>query len=107
MSLRATVQRSSISRVIPCPSAPPLVTTHKRDLLAATRDLFDELDPLAEEMGEVSSIFKRDDASLCGRIVDPYTGGQALDLFLPAGHFANGAAEVLVLGAGGSSLALV
>jgi shikimate 5-dehydrogenase len=32
-----------------------LVTTHKLDLLAAARDLFDELDPYAELLGEVRS----------------------------------------------------
>lgn len=35
-----------------------LVTTHKIDLLAACRDLFDELDPYARLTGEVSCISK-------------------------------------------------
>jgi shikimate 5-dehydrogenase len=36
-----------------------LVTTHKVNLLKASRDLFDELDPYAETLGEISSISKR------------------------------------------------
>ena len=36
-----------------------LVTTHKMNLLAASRDLFDKIDPLSAKMGEVSSIYKR------------------------------------------------
>jgi shikimate 5-dehydrogenase len=83
-----------------------LVTSHKMDLLAACADLFDELDPLAGEMGEVSSIYKRD-GKLCGRTVDPVTGGLALELFLPDKHFRETGAQVLILGAGGSALALL
>ena len=84
-----------------------LVTTHKMDLFAAARDCFDELDSLAAEMGEVSSIFKRD-GRLCGKTSDPYAGGLALEAFLPAERWSRQPeAEVLVLGAGGSALALV
>jgi len=81
-----------------------LVTTHKLDLLAAARDLFDELGPYAERLGELSCIAKRD-GRLIGRAMDPITSGLALDAFLPETHWATGA-EALVLGAGGSSLAL-
>ena len=82
-----------------------LVTTHKIDLLAACRDLFDVLDPYAELMGEVSSISKRG-GWLVGHAKDPITSGLALEAFLPAGHWQKTAAEALVLGAGGSSIAL-
>ncbi len=82
-----------------------LVTTHKIDLFAAGRDLFDEIDPLAEQMGEISSIYKRD-GKLHGRTVDPVNSGRALDAFLPKDHWADTGAEVCILGAGGSSLAL-
>jgi len=81
-----------------------LVTTHKLDLLAAARDQFDELGPYAERLGELSCIAKRD-GRLIGRAMDPITSGLALDAFLPETHWATGA-EALVLGAGGSSLAL-
>ena len=36
-----------------------LVTTHKMDLMRACREEFDEIDPLAFELGEVSSVYKR------------------------------------------------
>ena len=47
-----------------------LVTTHKIDLLAACRDMFDELDLYARFMGEISSISKRD-SKLIGHAKDP------------------------------------
>ena len=47
-----------------------LVTTHKIDLLNACRDLFDELDPYAQQFGEISSISKRD-GRLWGHAKDP------------------------------------
>jgi shikimate 5-dehydrogenase len=82
-----------------------LVTTHKLDLLKACRDRFDRLDPLAEAMHEISSISK-DDGRLVGHAKDPITSGLALEAFLPADHWARTGAEALLLGAGGSSLAL-
>ncbi|MDD5199161.1 MAG: hypothetical protein PHC88_05100 [Terrimicrobiaceae bacterium] len=82
-----------------------LVTTHKIDLLKACRDLFDELDPYAELMGEVSSISKRD-GRLIGHAKDPITSGLSLEAFLPADHWQKTGAEVLTLGAGGSSIAV-
>lgn len=82
-----------------------LVTTHKMDLLAACRDQFDVLDPLSETMGEVSSLYKRQDR-LHGRAVDPHTCGLALKAFLPDNHWRDTRAEVLILGAGGSAIAL-
>ena len=47
-----------------------LVTTHKIDLLDATRDMFDYLDPYAVLCDEVSSISKRD-GRLEGHAKDP------------------------------------
>jgi shikimate 5-dehydrogenase len=82
-----------------------LVTTHKIDLLNACRDQFDELDALAELTGEVSGISKRGER-LVGHAVDPLTSGLALDAFLPAGHWRQTGAEALVLGAGGSAIAV-
>ncbi len=83
-----------------------LVTTHKIDLLAACRDLFEYLDPYARLFGELSSISKAD-GRLCGHAKDPITVGLALDAFLPADYWRkNPAAEVCVLGAGGSALAV-
>jgi shikimate 5-dehydrogenase len=82
-----------------------LVTTHKIDLLNACRDQFDQLDPFAELMGEISSISK-DDARLVGHAKDPITSGLALEAFLPPGHWERTGAEALVLGAGGSAIAI-
>jgi len=82
-----------------------LVTTHKMDLLAACRDQFDVLDPLSAAMGEVSSLYKRQ-GRLHGRAVDPFTCGTALQAFLPEKHWRDTCAEALILGAGGSAIAL-
>lgn len=81
-----------------------LVTTHKIDLCTACRDQFDELEPLSAAMGEVSSLYKRD-GRLHARAADPWTVGYSLDSFLAPAHWRRGA-EVLILGAGGSAVAL-
>lgn len=82
-----------------------LVTTHKMDLLAATTDLFDYLDPYAELLGEISSISKRG-AQLRGHAKDPITSGLSYDAIVPAGHWKRTGGELCILGAGGSALAL-
>jgi shikimate 5-dehydrogenase len=82
-----------------------LVTTHKIDLLKACRDLFDELDYYAQLTGEISCISKRD-GKLRGHAKDPISSGLALEAFLPENHWQNSGSEALVLGAGGSSIAL-
>jgi shikimate 5-dehydrogenase len=83
-----------------------LVTTHKIDLLRASRDLFDSLDDFASLMGEASSISKRDGHLLAGA-KDPITSGLALDSFLPPGNWSATGANAFIIGAGGSSIALV
>lgn len=83
-----------------------LVTTHKLDLFAACRDLFDAFDPYAESLEEVSSISKRD-GKLVGHAKDPISSGLALECFVPKNHWIDHPeAEVLLLGAGGASLAM-
>ena len=82
-----------------------LVTTHKIDCFRATRDLFEEIDPLSELMGEMSCIAKHD-GDLAASAKDPLTSGLALDALLPDDHFARTAAEALVIGAGGASIAI-
>ncbi len=82
-----------------------LVTTHKIDLLKACRDMFEELGPYAELLGEISSISKRD-GKLRGHAKDPITSGLSLEAFCPKDHWQNTGAQVCLLGAGGSSLAL-
>ena len=77
-----------------------LVTTHKLNLFKASRDLFDEIGDSAAQLDEISSISKRGDR-LLGHAMDDVTSGLAYDAI--AG---DGLAEILLLGAGGSSLAL-
>jgi shikimate 5-dehydrogenase len=81
-----------------------LVTTHKLDLLAACRDLFDDLDPNAELCAEVSCIAKGD-GRLEGYAKDPISSGQTWQTFIPPGHFGRTGAEVLCLGSGGAAVA--
>lgn len=86
-------------------AAGALVTSHKLDLLEASRDLFDELDPLAELCDEVSCISKRD-GRLIGHAKDPLTSGMAWESFVPSAHWEAGAKELLCLGAGGAATAI-
>jgi len=82
-----------------------LVTTHKVAVHRAAADLFDELDPLARTFGEISSIYRRD-GRWCGAARDPVTVRLALEDLLAPDHFAATGAEALVLGSGGSGMAL-
>lgn len=82
-----------------------LVTTHKIDLYNAAKDMFDYLDPYALMFGELSSISKKD-GKLCGHAKDPISSGLAMDAFIPEDHWKKTNGEVVVLGAGGSALAI-
>jgi oxalate decarboxylase/phosphoglucose isomerase-like protein (cupin superfamily) len=82
-----------------------LVTTHKVNLLAATRDMFDCLDPYAVACAEVSSISK-DKALLAGHAKDPVTAGLSLDALLGKDYFGKTGGHVLCFGAGGSATAI-
>lgn len=82
-----------------------LVTTHKMNLLQAAWDAFDDLDPYARTFREVSSISKRA-GRLCGHAKDLITSGLAMRGFLPAGYWKEHQADVLLLGSGGSALAI-
>lgn len=82
-----------------------LVTTHKIDLLKACKDQFDLLDEYAELMGEVSSISKKD-GKLIGHAKDPITSGLSLDAFIPSDYWKKTGAEVFIIGAGGSAIAV-
>jgi shikimate dehydrogenase len=96
--------REIVERVRDGETAGALVTTHKLALLAAARDLFDELDPYAERLGEVSCVSRRA-GRVAGRATDPVTSALAMAEFLPADHFAAGG-HVLCLGAGGAGAAI-
>ncbi|MDR2629294.1 MAG: shikimate dehydrogenase [Spirochaetaceae bacterium] len=82
-----------------------LVTTHKLDLYQACRDMFDRIDPYAKKLAEVSSLSKQNGA-FCAHAKDPISSGLALESFVPPGFWADHGGEVLLLGAGGSSLAM-
>jgi shikimate 5-dehydrogenase len=81
-----------------------LVTTHKINLLEATRDMIDDLDPYALTTGEVSCLSKRD-GRLIGHAKDPITSAASWRAFVPRDHWTGGG-EVLCLGAGGSAVAI-
>lgn len=82
-----------------------LVTTHKLDLFAACRDMFDYIDPHAELMSEVSSISKRGNVLRC-HAKDPISSGLSVDGFLPEKHFETTGTGLLCMGAGGSTIAI-
>ena len=82
-----------------------LVTTHKIDLLDAASDLFNALGPHAQTTQEVSSIAK-DEGKLVGRATDPVAGGLSLDAILGPAYFGRSGGLLLMLGAGGSDVAL-
>jgi shikimate 5-dehydrogenase len=82
-----------------------LITTHKLDLYKACRDQFDFVDPYAEKLEEVSSLSKLD-GKFRAHAKDPISSGLALESFVPAGFWSDHGGEVLLMGAGGSSLAM-
>jgi shikimate 5-dehydrogenase len=82
-----------------------LVTTHKLDLYKACEDIFDYVDPFAERLEEVSSLSKND-GKFCAHAKDPISSGLAMESFVPAGFWQDHGGEVLLMGAGGSSLAM-
>jgi len=82
-----------------------LVTTHKMNLLKASVALFDELDPYAQTLHEISSISKRDNR-LIGHAKDPISAGASFEAIVPNGYWTDTKATLCLLGSGGSSLAL-
>jgi len=83
-----------------------LVTSHKMDVFKHPGDLFDYLDNYARLLGEVSSISKRN-GLLRGHAKNPISVGLALESFLPDNYWIkNPQAQVFIMGAGGSVLAL-
>lgn len=82
-----------------------LVTTHKLDLFAACKDLFDFIDPYAGLLSEVSCLSKKE-GRFQAHAKDPISSGLALEAFVPADFWGANNGEALLLGAGGSSLAM-
>lgn len=86
-------------------SAGALVTTHKIDLLAATRGAFDYLDPYAELCHEISCIAKQD-GRLEGYAKDPISSGKTWQGFVEPSYFGRTGAHVMCIGAGGAATAI-
>lgn len=82
-----------------------LVTTHKLDLFQSCEDMFEAVSDSAALMREVSCISKHG-GELCADAFDDVTAGLALEAFVPEDHFLKTEADMLILGAGGASLAL-
>lgn len=82
-----------------------LVTTHKLDLFAACRDLFDAVGEHAALMAETSCLSKRNGRLLC-HAKDPITAGLAIDGFLAPKHFAETGGALFCMGAGGATIAI-
>lgn len=82
-----------------------LVTTHKINLYKASQDLFDGVGPYTQILEEVSSISKRG-KELWGHAKDPITSGISLEAIIDKKYWSRSQGEMLILGAGGSSLAL-
>lgn len=83
-----------------------LVTTHKIDMMAACRDIFDYVDPYAEKFGELSCISKGA-RGFSAHAKDPITCGMAIEEFLPQNYWAeNPEAGVFIMGAGGSAISM-
>ena len=83
-----------------------LVTTHKMDLYAAAKDMFDYLDSYALLLDEISCISKNN-GGLEGHAKDPITSGASFDHFIKKDYFAKTGAHILIFGAGGSSIATI
>ncbi|WP_223622357.1 shikimate dehydrogenase [Microbacterium sp. EST19A] len=100
----AAAYRSAVERVIDEPgSIGGLITTHKLNVLAAAGDLFADLDDSARLLHEVSCLAVRDGV-LHGAALDDRTSRLALESLIPDGHWERGG-ELLLLGAGGASIA--
>jgi shikimate 5-dehydrogenase len=82
-----------------------LVTTHKLDMFKTCRDIFDFIDPFGAKLEEVSCLSKKD-GQFCAHAKDPISSGMALEVFVPENFWKEKGGEVLLLGAGGSSLAM-
>lgn len=82
-----------------------LVTTHKIDLYNACIDLFDYIDPYAKALSEVSCLSKRD-GKFRAHAKDPISSGLSLESFVPKDFWKTHGGKAILLGAGGSALAM-
>lgn len=99
--------RKVVSRVQDEPGAVgALLASHRRELLAASRDQFADLTTEASLSGELSCLYK-EDGQLVGHTTRPQAAGLALARFLGPGYWLRHDAELLCLGADGAAPALL
>lgn len=110
LSLDASPQetRRAVETVVTTPrSRGALVTTHKSSVFEHAADMFGQLDDAAHLCREVSCIVVGDgDGDIRGFAKDVLTGGLAIDHLLGTAGLAQLPREVVLLGAGGASLAI-
>ncbi len=84
-----------------------LITSHKLSVVRAAADLIDSFTPQARLCQEVSALYKRD-GRLWGDACDPANSGLAMAHFVGPHYWRRHAgAEILSLGGGGASVALL
>ncbi len=99
--------RASVAQIKYDPlSLGALVTTHKMDVYAAAKDMFEYFDSYAQITHEISSISKLD-GQLEGHAKDPITAGLSMDTIVNKDYFARTGGHALLFGAGGSAVATV
>jgi len=84
-----------------------LVTTHKIDMYHACKKaaVFDYFDNYAAMLEEISCISKLE-GRFEGHAKDPITAGLSFEALVPPDYFAGRDKQILIIGAGGSSVAL-
>jgi shikimate 5-dehydrogenase len=82
-----------------------LVATHKIGIYNACKHMFDDIDPLANKLGELSCIYKKGD-KLIAHATDQISAGLAIESFLPNNFWQDHEGEVVLLGSGGSAVAI-
>jgi len=98
--------RSAVAQVKDDPdSVGGLITTHKLNVLSAAADLIEELDDSAVLLHEVSCLHKSR-GRLLGAALDDRTSWLALQSLVPEGFWRKDG-DLLLLGAGGASIATV
>lgn len=82
-----------------------LITAHKAAVFDAARDLFDEITPVAQKLGEVGMVYWRDDR-LVGDANDAISTQHILRRLLATEAWAAGTRRALILGGGGAGVAV-
>jgi shikimate 5-dehydrogenase len=97
---RDALQRLRMSDVVGA-----VVTTHKVGLYEAARDLFDDLDPYAQLLGEVNCVSCAG-GRLAGYARDALSVARTLDTMLGCSYWQHRQADVLCFGAGGAGISI-